>query len=191
MALLESDDLPPNVVLLNVYDITWANTVLGPVGIGVYHSGIEVYGAEYAFGRAPSSTGVFAVRPKTCPVHTFRESLVLGTTRLSHGEVAAVVRRLSAAWSGPSYHITQRNCNVFAGVLAAELLAAPSVPGASTTPEAGGGGAASQHADAYDYEGGAPGAFPAWVNRLANTGERIAPGLCAKIDGLDRKMQGM
>ena len=37
-------------VILNVYDLSPQNKYTYCCGLGIYHSGVEVYGVEYAFG---------------------------------------------------------------------------------------------------------------------------------------------
>ncbi|KAK6946209.1 PPPDE peptidase domain [Dillenia turbinata] len=37
-------------VYLNVYDLTLINGYIYWAGLGIFHSGVEVYGVEYAFG---------------------------------------------------------------------------------------------------------------------------------------------
>jgi hypothetical protein len=47
--------------LLNVYDLNPNNDTFRKVGLGFYHTEIEVNGAAYAFGGSPGAigTGVF------------------------------------------------------------------------------------------------------------------------------------
>ena len=44
-------DMSREPVILNVYDMFWTNDYTSNVGVGVYHSGLEVYGREYAYGE--------------------------------------------------------------------------------------------------------------------------------------------
>jgi hypothetical protein len=175
-------DLPLSTVILNVYDITWANALLSPVGLGVHHTGVEVYGREYSYGRSTSGTGVFEVIPKKCAPHIFRESIVLGTTRMSQAEIQRLIVTLSGDWQGPKYHISRKNCNVFSAMLARELL---SREGRGPTDE--------EHylelSPPLMFDGlrGICGVLPIWVNRLAEASCKWAPAVGDWIDNLDRK----
>lgn len=43
----------------------WINEYLDNIGVGIYHSGIELYGNEYSYGgHSLSSTGVFKTQPR-------------------------------------------------------------------------------------------------------------------------------
>lgn len=71
-------------VFLNVYDLQpgFNNACLN-LGLGVYHTGIEIGASEYTFGYHDGSyTGVMEVAPKTNHPN-FRESILLGKTTLS------------------------------------------------------------------------------------------------------------
>ena len=61
----DDDDGNREPVILNVYDMFWTNEYTGNIGLGVYHSGLEVYGREYAYGGHPFPfSGIFDITPK-------------------------------------------------------------------------------------------------------------------------------
>jgi hypothetical protein len=71
------------------------NNHLYSFGLGAYHSGIEVCGAEFTFGSHEGDTSaVVAIPPKTAPGCTFRESIALGSTRLTQAEIRALANRM-------------------------------------------------------------------------------------------------
>nr|DAD21739.1 TPA_asm: hypothetical protein HUJ06_023202 [Nelumbo nucifera] len=75
-------------VYLNVYDLTPMNGYVYWAGLGVFHSGVEVHGVEYAFGAHDyPSSGVFEVEPRQCPGFKFRKSIFMGTTCLDPTQV--------------------------------------------------------------------------------------------------------
>lgn len=79
-------------VFLNVYDLHPGNDYLYSVGLGAYHSGVEVYGVEYSFG---SGGGVFPGEPRNAPGAKFRESIRLGEVSMPEsGDCPAVHRDL-------------------------------------------------------------------------------------------------
>ncbi|KAL6212987.1 hypothetical protein ACLB2K_018202 [Fragaria x ananassa] len=101
-------------VYLNVYDLTPINGYAYWLGLGVYHSGVQVHGVEYAFGAHDhASTGVFEVEPKKCPGFVFRKSILIGKTDLGPKEVRAFMEKLAEDYSGNTYHLITKNCNHF------------------------------------------------------------------------------
>ncbi|KAG7545422.1 PPPDE putative peptidase domain [Arabidopsis suecica] len=101
-------------VYLNVYDLTPMNVYGYWLGIGIYHSGLEVHGVEYGYGaHEHSSSGIFEVEPKQCPGFTFRKSILVGETEMRAKEVRTFMEKLSEEYQGNKYHLITRNCNHF------------------------------------------------------------------------------
>ncbi|KAJ7958059.1 DeSI-like protein [Quillaja saponaria] len=101
-------------VYLNVYDLTPMNGYLYWAGFGIFHSGVEVHGVEYAFGAHDyPSSGVFEVEPRQCPGFKFRKSIFIGTTSLDAVQVREFMESYSASYNGDTYHLIVKNCNHF------------------------------------------------------------------------------
>lgn len=101
-------------VYLNVYDLTPINGYMYWAGLGIFHSGVEVHGAEYAFGAHDFPTsGVFEVEPRQCPGFKFRKSIFMGTTALDPFEVRDFMEQQSRLYNGDTYHLITKNCNHF------------------------------------------------------------------------------
>ncbi|XP_022889746.1 deSI-like protein At4g17486 isoform X2 [Olea europaea var. sylvestris] len=98
-------------VYLNVYDLTSINGYAYWLGLGVYHSGIQV---EYAFGaHENSTTGIFEGEPKHCEGFTFRKSILMGWTDMTPGEVRGVMEEFAQKYKGNAYNLITKNCNHF------------------------------------------------------------------------------
>ncbi|CAN6190447.1 unnamed protein product [Urochloa humidicola] len=120
---------PSTPVYLNVYDITPANGYARWLGLGVYHSGVQVHGVEYAYGAHDGgSSGIFEVVPRRCPGYAFRESVLVGATELSRAEVRAVMAELAADFPGDAYYLVSRNCNHFCDAACRRLVARARIP---------------------------------------------------------------
>lgn len=118
-------------VKLNVYDIEAPtdrelipnlNNWMLVGGMGVFHSGVEVYGREYCFGGHPdASSGVFQVPPRCAPDAKFRESVYIGKCYLDEAAVGQIIANFSSHWPGNRYNLLSRNCNHFASELCETL----------------------------------------------------------------------
>lgn len=86
-------------VILNVYDLS-DNSCLYPIGLGAYHTGVEISGVEYTYAHVMDGTGVCLHDPKGAPGCLYRESLVLGKTRKSSAEVQRTIDQLRENWRG-------------------------------------------------------------------------------------------
>ncbi|KAF3622875.1 DeSI-like protein [Capsicum chinense] len=101
-------------VYLNVYDLTSINGYAYWFGLGVYHSGVQVHGVEYAFGAHEyPTTGIFEGEPKQCEGFTFRKAILIGWTEMSDGEVRRVMEELAEKYKGNAYNLISKNCNHF------------------------------------------------------------------------------
>ncbi|EFJ49855.1 hypothetical protein VOLCADRAFT_73996 [Volvox carteri f. nagariensis] len=111
-------------VVLNIYDLAPQNNWTYWCGVGIFHSGVEVYGVEYAYGGHDYDySGVFATNPRDAPGQVvFRESIPMGETTMTQQEIHHLVQRMGNEYKGNNYHLLQRNCNHFANDLCRQLV---------------------------------------------------------------------
>ncbi|KAF3585018.1 hypothetical protein F2Q69_00029190 [Brassica cretica] len=101
-------------VYLNVYDLTPINGYIYWAGLGIFHSGVEVHGVEYAFGAHDyANSGVFEVEPRQCPGFKFKKSIFIGTTNLNPAQVREFMENMACSYYGNMYHLIVKNCNHF------------------------------------------------------------------------------
>lgn len=115
---------------LHVYDLNGTegtNNTLHPLGLGLFHAGLEVYGVEWSFGGAfvpPGHlpvTGIHSMPPRSCPGATYRESISLGAVPHSAEEVWQILLELAVQWLATAYHPLKRNCLNFCSEFATAL----------------------------------------------------------------------
>lgn len=108
----------PVPVTLHIYDIGTSgvghgiNKVLRPLGTGVFHCGVEVYGCEFSYSDTTSGIGdgVFCSRPRNCEGHTYCESVAMGETATSEEELARLIEMLKGDWPVHAYEVLAHNC---------------------------------------------------------------------------------
>lgn len=94
------------------------------VGLGVYHSGVEVHDNEWTFA---GGGGVFPHEPKRPPGDggafvVLHSTIEIGITTASAADVERITRKLESRFFGPeTYNILHHNCNHFSNALCTEL----------------------------------------------------------------------
>jgi len=111
------DDESSQKVLLHVYNLASGyNAYAGVMGMGAYHTGVEVAGREYSFSIEGISAGV----PKRCPEGvTYYKEICMGSTDKN---IAATIRGLRESYSRGSYDILTKNCNNFSEAFCKRLV---------------------------------------------------------------------
>lgn len=84
----------------------------------MYHSAVEVYQTEFAFGGHPYPfSGIFEISPKDAEElgeqFRYRQSLLLGYTDFTEMDVRRLVSEMGKNYRGDRYHLMNKNCNHF------------------------------------------------------------------------------
>ena len=106
-------------VLLNVYDLNDVNETLYPLGLGMYHSGVQIGGNEFTFA---SGSGIFSHDPRQAGGAKFRETISMGSYQGTQRELDRILDELRDTFKGSSYHVLTMNCNSFADAFVARLV---------------------------------------------------------------------
>lgn len=104
-------------VILNVYDLHTANDFVASLGLGFYHSGVEVDGREYSYSQ---SGGIYDSPPRIVP--HFRGSLDMGEFVGGRSSLSAAIDALRGRFAPNRYDMVTNNCNHFSDALTFQLL---------------------------------------------------------------------
>ncbi|CAJ1367905.1 unnamed protein product [Effrenium voratum] len=91
------------------------SSLLRRLGMGAFHAGVEVLGDEWYFRwDETAESGVVWMTPRAHQVHIYSESVCLGDSALSEGQIRSVLGEMVDQWPANSYHPVRRNCIHFA-----------------------------------------------------------------------------
>jgi len=101
-------------VYINLYDMWHGNSWVRSCGCAMYHSGVEVYGLEVAYGgRDSDRSGVYFSSPKNGCDQQFSQSLEVGRTSKSWNKIVSLVMDIKDLYRANEYDILYWNCHDF------------------------------------------------------------------------------
>lgn len=124
----------PVPVMLHIYSVgtsrntQMVNSLLRQLGTGAFHCGVEVFGCEWSYSdiacahdKDRAVTGIFCCQPRHCEGHCYSESIPMGTTAMTEGEVLSLVSLLKKDWPAHAYSTLCKNCCHFGDELCQRL----------------------------------------------------------------------
>jgi hypothetical protein len=125
-------------IFLNIYHLQKClnTTCFKCCCMGVFHSGIEMFGAEFAFGgSSESSTGIFFCSPMhSVSSRHFGEqfellsSTCVGYSKMTPTHLTKLIDMISPEWPANSYNLISRNCNHFVESFLAQIACRRQLP---------------------------------------------------------------
>ncbi|CAL6088583.1 PPPDE_putative peptidase domain-containing protein [Hexamita inflata] len=123
--IILSELQPPYPVYLNVYNLL-STKALTNMGIGFFHSAVEIMGVEVAFGgHNYDETGVYAIKPRSLGGASFYKQCYIEHTFLSKEQICEIFLESAINWRGNMYDILHYNCNDFTNQLCMKLVGVP------------------------------------------------------------------
>jgi hypothetical protein len=147
-----------NDVVLHVYQLeleqggSFVSRFLPSLGMGAFHTSLEVDGYRYTFA---SNAGIVKTEARNEGVPSgavFKQSIPLGVCACNRAQLNAVIKQLGQVFHGTSYHLVHRNCNHFTETLGSAIVLYDRL---------------------VDMKQGRLKTFPEWINRLANTSKMV------------------
>ena len=102
-------------VWLNVYHLTWLNYLLQIIGLGIFHTSIEINSNEYSFGSTDEDVAGFYINKvgQISKELTLKEKIYMGNTIYKKNNIERLLALESPYWMGRTYDPFLKNCNHF------------------------------------------------------------------------------
>ena len=102
-------------VWLNVYHLTCLNYLLQIIGVGIYHTALEIGSREYSFGATKDDTPGFYINKtgKISQLLKLKEKIYMGNTIYKENNIEKLLALESPFWMGRTYDPFLKNCNHF------------------------------------------------------------------------------
>lgn len=135
--------------------LNFMSRLLPQVGMGAYHTSIEIFSDRYTFAANAGIIRTRNTREGVPQGATYQEDIPLGACSCNRGQLQQIIKRLSDKYfTSTSYHLVHRNCNHFTQTLATSLILYDEL----------------QNNEIKDSKLVVK-KYPDWINRLANTGK--------------------
>ena len=102
-------------VWLNIYHLTCLNYLLQFIGMGIYHTSIEIDSREYSFGSCKDDVPGFYIHEigEIGKMIKLKEKIYMGNTIYKRNNIEKLLALESPFWMGRTYDPFLKNCNHF------------------------------------------------------------------------------
>lgn len=119
----EQKHLKGHSVFLNVYYKSTISVLLQYIGLGIFHTAVEVNNNEYSFGYTNEGYCGIVINHIGQSEWTFvKEKFYIGKTLYSQENINELIMNISDTWIGNTYNCFNKNCNDFSKYFSSILL---------------------------------------------------------------------
>ena len=101
-------------IYLNIYHKNIFSEYLQLVGLGMFHSTIEIFDLEFSFGFCETGMcGITVSKSGISNKMKIKEKIYLGHTHFNLKTIKELIYTISSSWEGSTYNPFIKNCNDF------------------------------------------------------------------------------
>jgi hypothetical protein len=113
-------------VYLNVYYKSSISEYIEYLGLGIYHTALEIFDVEFSFGYCEKDCGITANKSYDYDKQMkFKEKIYLGHCLYNLSQIKEIIFNISSFWKGNSYDPFTKNCNEFTKYLSSKIIHDP------------------------------------------------------------------